>query len=221
MHEGEPIAQFEIGPYRNFVYLLLDWETRKAAIVDPQNELEAPLTALERHGFSLERILLTHTHHDHVAGVPALLRALPGLSLALGELDLPRLPEELVRETRARGRLKILRDGDPAGIGRLEVTALHTPGHSAGEFCYRVHAVPGYLLTGDTLFIRDCGRTDLHSGDTCQMFESLQAIKRLPAGTVILPGHHYAPECASTLEKELRESPPLQCRNAEELESLP
>lgn len=78
-----------------------------------------------------------------------------------------------------------------------------------------------FLLTGDTLFIRDCGRTDFEDGDNEQMFQSLQRIKKLPPATVILPGHHYQPETASVLELELLESAPLKCRSVEELAGLP
>ncbi|MCM2321889.1 MAG: MBL fold metallo-hydrolase [Oligoflexia bacterium] len=213
LQENEPIAQFELGGLHNFVYLILDWATRRAAIVDPQKDLTDPLAACERHGFTLESILLTHTHHDHTGGVRELLGRFPGLTLTLGEKDLHRL--------RASGRLRLLQADTALAVGSLSVDAFPTPGHSAGAFCYRVNAGPGFLLTGDTLFIRDCGRTDLETGSTAEMFRSLQRLRGLAAETVILPGHHYAPECASTLERELRESPPLRCRNEAELAALP
>ena len=105
--------------------------------------------------------------------------------------------------------------------------AIHTPGHSAGELCYRLEATDlkgelrTYLFTGDTLFIRDCGRTDLETGSNAQMFESLQRLKKFPPDTVILPGHHYVRECASTLSREMETSPPLRCASIQELEALP
>jgi hydroxyacylglutathione hydrolase len=206
--KGEPICQFEIGDMKNFVYLILDWAGKKAAIVDPQMDLRLPLDAIGQHEFELCAVLLTHTHHDHVAGVPQLMRDFVGVPVYAHALDAHRLDSEVVA----------VRDGKVLNVGELEVQVLHTPGHSAGEVCYRVGH---YLLTGDTIFIRDCGRTDLHTGSNEEMFASLQRIRQLPPETVILPGHHYQRECASTLERELRESPPFQCRSVQELMSLP
>ncbi|MGK5086413.1 MBL fold metallo-hydrolase, partial [Bdellovibrionota bacterium FG-2] len=67
--ENQPIAQFEIGDGHNLIYLIIDWQSREAAIVDPQSDLAPPLEALKKHGISLRQILLTHTHGDHTAGV--------------------------------------------------------------------------------------------------------------------------------------------------------
>ena len=214
----EPIAQFEIGSMRNFVYLILDWKTRQAAIVDPQSDLSAPLESLEKNGFRLSRILLTHTHHDHIAGVPELRRRFPEVAVHVHADDVRRLPP---------GVTSLVKDGDEIMVGDLLVRAIHTPGHSAGEVCYFIPSGPGrpgatpFLLTGDTVFIRDCGRTDLDTGSDEEMFVSLRKIAGLPAESVILPGHHYARECASTLARELLESPPFRCRSVDELRALP
>ncbi len=225
--EGMPsaIAQFEIGDYQNFVYLILDHSAKQALIVDPQSDLSAPLGALASLDFQLAGCVLTHTHFDHVAGVPGLLQRYPELPIYVHESDRHRLNDSI----RKRAKLVSLQDGealtregDPA-LPNLRIRVLHTPGHSAGECSYLVEAAgqPPYLLTGDTLFIRDCGRTDFADGSNEQMFESLQKIRALPPQTVILPGHHYKKETASTLDRELAESPPFQCKSVEELAKLP
>lgn len=217
----EPIAQFEIGNQKNFIYLILDWNTKKAAIIDPQKDLSRPLEALKEHGFELTQILLTHSHWDHTAGVAELLELNPGLSLRVGTLDLHRIPEQAKK---APG-LSLLQEGETIVIGSLFLRAIHTPGHSAGEFSYFLDQSEGvkqpYLFTGDTIFIRDCGRTDFEDGSNEQMFESLQKVKKLPKNTIFLVGHHYAKECATTLEAELRESPPFRCQSYVELAALP
>jgi glyoxylase-like metal-dependent hydrolase (beta-lactamase superfamily II) len=119
------------------------------------------------------------------------------------------------------GGLVGLQDGQRLRVGELAVDVIHTPGHSSGECCCLLAGTPPVLFTGDTLFIRDCGRTDLETGSNEEMFASLQKIKRLPSDAIILPGHHYKPEYASVLSRELRESPPLLCRSVQELIELP
>ena len=219
--ENEPIAQYEIGAGKNLVYLILDWSSKKAALVDPQRDLTVPLRDLIKHGFTLEFCLLTHTHHDHIAGVPELHAR--GIPICVHLEDQHRLP----RDVQTSETTQLLRDSETLLLGGLSIRVLYTPGHSAGECCFYFEARGAnglsrpYLLTGDTVFIRDCGRTDFPDGSNEQMFQSLQRIKSLPAETVILPGHHYALETASTLARELLESPPFCCRSTEELAALP
>jgi hydroxyacylglutathione hydrolase len=220
-HAREPIAQFEIGSMQNFIYLILDWDTMTAAIVDPQKDLTKPLEALSKNGFTLKSILLTHTHHDHTAGVQPLLKLQPNLEIRVGQSDLHRLPPS-VSTLRT---LKILKDGETFRVGKLNLKAIHTPGHSAGAFSYYLAKGEGiavsYVLTGDTVFIRDCGRTDLETGSNDEMFQSIQKIKTLPLETVFLVGHHYATEVATDLKTELEMSPPFRVKTVTELAALP
>jgi len=211
--ESEHVQQFEIGDYKNFIYLVSDPVLKKSAIIDPQEDVTAPLAYLEKTGFVLAAILLTHTHHDHTAGVPVLLARNPELPVYVHEKDLRRM--------NLKGDVRKIVDGDIIPIGNLKIRVMHTPGHSSGECTYFLDAKQQYVFTGDTLFIRDCGRTDLDSGSNDEMFASLQKIKALPPDTVILPGHHYREEYFSSLKAELRDSPPLRCKDVHELAALP
>lgn len=216
IHPGVPVAQWELGPAKNFVYLLVDWTARAAAVVDPQADRTPLLAALRTHGLQLTHVLLTHTHWDHVAGLWDVLAENPACTAHVHALERHRLEPHP-----ASARVQTVHDGDVLEVGALRVTVLHTPGHSAGECCFLVTESPPLLFTGDTLFIRDCGRTDLPTGDTAQMFASLQRLKGLDPATLILPGHHYAPETASVLARELVDSGPLRVTSVAELGRLP
>ena len=211
----DPIIQFELGPMQNLVYLVVDWETGRAAWVDPQKDLESPTAFLHKHGLKLECILLTHTHHDHVAGLELLVQRHPGLPVYLHEADAFRLKE--------RTHLRFLEDGTSVSIGALQARVHNLPGHSIGALTFEIPCPDGHaaLLTGDTLFIRDCGRTDLPTGDTGQMFQSLQKYRQFPGASRVFPGHHYRAEWWSRLSIEWHESPPFSCKNVQELAALP
>lgn len=219
---NSPVAQFLLGDMRNFVYLILDWRTLKCAWVDPQSDVETPLAAMKKHGFALERILLTHTHFDHVLGLPALLKRFPGTPVHFHADDYSRIKKELPSDSPS---FQPLADGAALKIGTLAARAYHAPGHSRGALMYLIDATAGqppFLLTGDTIFIRDCGRTDLPTGSVDEMFATLQRVRaEFPPEAVILPGHQYTRDCASTLEQELRESPPFLALSVAELQALP
>jgi glyoxylase-like metal-dependent hydrolase (beta-lactamase superfamily II) len=92
-------------------------------------------------------------------------------------------------------------------VGRLTIEFLHTPGHTPGSQCF---LVDGRLVSGDTLFIGSCGRTDLPGSDPTEMYYSLtQRLAALPDDTVLLPGHNYGGP-ASTLGREKRDNPFLR-----------
>ena len=89
------------------------------------------------------------------------------------------------------------RSGDIVTVGDIDITLLHTPGHTPGSQCF---LVDGRLVSGDTLFLDGCGRTDLPGGDPAALYESLtQKLAVLPDDTVLYPGHHYSPEPSATM----------------------
>lgn len=223
LSEPSPVAQHEFGTFRNFTYFVLDWERRVAVVIDPHfgadEALPRSLSELRKKGFSLERILLTHTHWDHIDGIEKTLETWPGIELLVHRDEAHRLSKRDL----SRARVGHFSDGGRLAVGSHELLVVHTPGHSAGECCFLL-GYPGkgpVLFSGDTLFVRNCGNTHQETGDTRRMFESLQRLKRLPRETIVLPGHHYTPECATTIGRELAQNPALLCSSVEELDALP
>lgn len=200
MTESAPfsIHALELGPMENFVYLIEDRASGRAAVVDPAWEVPQVLDLARQHGVRITDILLTHSHHDHINGIEDVLQAQDAqLHLLKDEaqfwgsyLDIPTLHH----------------GGDRIALGDTEIEVLHTPGHTPGSACYRI---ADQLITGDTLFVFGCGRCDLRGGDPEQMFNTLKDMEQnLPDSTVILPGHNYAVKSTSTL-KEQREGNPF------------
>ncbi len=201
------LKQLELGPMQNFIYLIGDPDSREAAVVDPGWEVPAILAAVKRDGFRLTKAFVTHHHFDHVMGLVELLKAVE-VPVFVHRHDAPML-------TLPPAALRVTSGGETVQVGRVPVAILHTPGHTPGSQCLLVNNRS--LLTGDTLFIRACGRWDLPGGDPAQLYESLaNTLKRLPDEIVVCPGHHYADALTSTIGEEKRTNPFLQLPTVEE-----
>ncbi len=197
------IHALELGPMENFVYLIEDRESGRAAVVDPAWDVDRILALARDLGVRITDVLLTHSHHDHINGLEALLRVHDAqLHLLRPEarfwgryLDLPTLHH----------------GGDHITLGATDIQVLHTPGHTPGSACYRL---ADDLVTGDTLFVFGCGRCDLRGGDPERMFHTLRDLReQLPPGIRIRPGHNYAEQPTSTLEEQVRYNPFLHIRD--------
>ena len=191
---------------QNFIYLIGDPETREAAVVDPGWEVPSILRAVERDGYRLTKAFVTHHHFDHVMGLGELLTA-TDLPVYVHRDDAPLLKV-------SRSSLKPVAGGETVQVGQISLTLLHTPGHTPGSQCLLVN---GHLLSGDTLFIRACGRCDLPGGDATLLYESLtKRLKSLNDATVLCPGHNYADVPTSSIGEEKRTNPFLRIPSVEE-----
>jgi glyoxylase-like metal-dependent hydrolase (beta-lactamase superfamily II) len=199
MSQTDPyrIHALELGPMENFIYLVEDRATGRAAVVDPAWDVPAILQLARERGVRITDVLLTHSHHDHINGLEALLATAdaqlhllkPEARFWGAELDLPTLHH----------------GGDIIQLGETAIEVLHTPGHTPGSACYRMG---DDVITGDTLFVFGCGRCDLRGGDPEQMYQTLRRMTReLPGRALIHPGHNYAEKPCSTLEEQEEGNP--------------
>lgn len=187
---------------RNFVYLVGDRVTGEAVIVDPAYGVDDLLATLTADGMRCVGALATHYHPDHVGG-DLMGHGIEGISRLLGSIDVPVhvQADEARWVERSTGvgstSLTTHQGGDQVWVGDIPITLLHTPGHTPGSQCF---VVDGRLVSGDTLFLDGCGRTDLPGGDPEAMYESLTTtLGCLPDDTVLYPGHLYSPEPSATL----------------------
>jgi len=202
------LRQMELGPMQNFVYLIGDPETRDCVVVDPAWEIDAILDQVAADGMQLGGVLVTHTHQDHLGG-HLFGHDIPGI-----EALLERTPAKVYVHAAEREFLRgygsdlvKVSGGDTLQMGKRTITFVHTPGHTPGSQCF---LVDGRLISGDTLFIRSCGRTDLPGSDPKEMYTSLTTrLGALPDETVVFPGHNYG-GIATTIGDEKRRNPMMR-----------
>ena len=190
---------------QNFVYLVGDQNVREALVVDPAWEVDTILNAANSEGFQVKGALITHTHFDHVNGLEDLLGKTDGT------VYIHKNEAEFLKGM--KGNVKKMEGGNKLKIGAVEITFLHTPGHTPGSQCF---LIGHHLISGDTLFINACGRCDLPGGSAKQMYESLNRLASLDESTVLYPGHNYADEPTSTIANEKRLNPYLQSTNLDD-----
>jgi hydroxyacylglutathione hydrolase len=204
------IEQIQTGGFAIFCYVLGDEDSGEGIIVDPGGPPEPILKRARDRGINtIKFIVNTHSHVDHVAGNKAMKDA-TGAPLAIhvdeaGELAHPNMAMLAMFNAKPSPPADVLlKEGDKIEFGKESVTVIHTPGHTVGGICLYW---PGYVITGDTLFVAGVGRTDLPGGS----FDVLQAsIKNklftLPDDTIVLPGHAYGDTPTSTIGREKRDN---------------
>jgi glyoxylase-like metal-dependent hydrolase (beta-lactamase superfamily II) len=202
------LKQIELGPMQNFVYLIGDQASRECVVVDPAWEIEGITDLAAADDMRLVGALVTHTHQDHVGG-HLFGHDIPGVEELLARHPMKVYVHKDEREfLKGYGSdLVSVQGGDTLRVGSVEVTFLHTPGHTPDSQCF---LVDGCLVSGDTLFIRSCGRTDLPGSDPKEMYTSLtQRLGALPDETVVLPGHNYGGS-QTTIGAEKRLNPMMR-----------
>ena len=192
------LKQMQIGPMENFVYFVGSKSKKEVAVVDCAWDVNAILEAAKKEGLKITHALVSHYHFDHTNGLPDLLKKLD-IPVYINKEEAPWMKGLAASNTKAVG------SGESIKIGDVEIKFLHTPGHTPGSQCF---LCDGNLVSGDTLFINACGRTDLPGGDPKQLYESLtQKLAKLDDSTVLYPGHNYSAQPSSTIGDQKKHNP--------------
>ena len=197
---GMIFRRFFVDNSRNFGYLIGDEKSRQAVVVDPSGVATKIIAVLEEERLNLKYIINTHSHQDHTAGNRE-LAARTGAKI-------------LKHESAAYDVDLKLKDGDVIDLDRISIKIIHTPGHTPDSICL---LVDNKLLTGDTLFVGECGRTDLPGGNSANLYDSLFGkITKLDDAVEVYPGHDYGPRPDSTLGFEKKNNYTLRPRSKKE-----
>jgi glyoxylase-like metal-dependent hydrolase (beta-lactamase superfamily II) len=180
-------VQMLIGDMNNFTYLIGDENSGLAVVIDPAGGVSRIIREAKKHHLKIAYIINTHTHFDHIRG---------NEELAL------RTGAKIIMYGRSRATKDLsVKDGDAVEVGSLKIRVIHTPGHTPESVCLLIGKS---LLTGDTLFVGGCGRTDLEGGSSEDLYNSLSRLMRLDNGVRIYPGHNYGNRVYSTIGYEKR-----------------
>ncbi|MFC1587308.1 MBL fold metallo-hydrolase [Planctomycetota bacterium] len=192
----ELIETIAVGYFQSNCALVCCSASNKAVIIDPGGDADRIIDSVRRHGITVEYILHTHAHLDHIMGTRQVKEAI-GAEICLHADDqyiYDNLPE--------RARMfnftsdeplpvdRYLEAGQKVEFGECEFDIIHTPGHSPGGICFYTPHQGGMVFCGDTLFAGSIGRTDFWRGDYDQLIESIKTkILVLPPETLVIPGH--------------------------------
>jgi glyoxylase-like metal-dependent hydrolase (beta-lactamase superfamily II) len=182
----------------NFSYIVADEKTKEAAVVDSSFNTSEIISIVKAKGYNLKYVVNTHGHSDHTAGNIE-LRSIFGAKIVAHRLS--KVAFDLMVE-----------DGDVLNFGRFSMRIIYTPGHSIDSICLLIDNKK--LLTGDTLFVGECGRTDLSGGNSKSMYDSLfNKLSKLDDNVEVYPGHDYGLKPSSTLGEEKKSNYTLQPRS--------
>ncbi|MDL1965420.1 MAG: MBL fold metallo-hydrolase [Candidatus Desulfofervidus auxilii] len=205
------VKQLVVGPLAVCCYLVGYSETKETAIIDPGGDEDLIINIIKKMSLKPVMIINTHAHPDHTAGNRILKKAF-NVPIAMHGLDAGSfLNQANLFLGSMLGALPtpqpdiLLKDGNNVVLGKLSLKVIHTPGHTPGSICLYY---PGHVFTGDTLFVKAVGRTDLPGGSWETLIKSIKTrLFTLPEETIVWPGHDYGEKPNSTIGEEKRFNP--------------
>lgn len=202
------IGRMMIGSYQTNCYFIYNEEEKRAIVVDPADQGQKIYDALNRNGFTVEAILLTHAHFDHIWGAKE-LREAAGVKIYALDAEEALCTDAKKNLSGMVGRPytvdvdEYLKDGQEVTIADMTFQVIATPGHTCGSCCYYFEKA-GLLISGDTLFYESTGRTDFPTGSSREIIASIkEKLFALPEDTVCYPGHGES----TTIEHEKKYNP--------------
>ncbi len=194
------VKSMQLGMINTNCYIFWEESSKECAIVDPGDDGRQIARYVRGQKLTPKAVLLTHSHFDHILGIPGLREYWPDLPVYCHPEDIPEETSDtmfgITTPTVASfSHVLPYEDGDVIPIGPLSVKVLHTPGHTRGSVSLITEDA---LFSGDTLFFESAGRTDLPGGSYSELLQSLKKLAQLPGDYKVYPGH----ESTTTLEHE-------------------
>ena len=204
------VKRFQGGYDKNFCYVVSCDETKMAAIIDPSVEINPVIEYIESNNLILDKVLITHTHHDHIYYLGDFIDLYPLMKVyASANARLPKTVD-----------FKKIEHNDVVMVGKHFVLSLFTPGHYIDSICYWVKS-QNIIFTGDTMFVGRTGRTISSGSNIKDLYHSTYDILlNLPSDTVIFSGHNYGFCKDITLKENIKLSNFFQCKSFSEFDSV-
>ncbi len=187
------LIKMPLGIYQANCYIIWDEESKKTAVIDPGGDFDYIKQLIQKENLTLEYIILTHGHADHIGAVLE-LKEFYNPKVLIHKDDNNMLKNKRINYSDVLGKKIVeldadvkLENGDEINVGNINMEIIHTPGHSKGSICIKTNNI---LFTGDTLFAGSIGRTDLEGGSFQEIISSIKDnLLILPDETIVYPGH--------------------------------
>lgn len=186
----------------SYTYLVYETNSKSALIIDPVKEtFSRDCQLIDELGLKLEWILETHLHADHITSADSLARK---YNAKIGLSSVAKVKSDYVLGLEDNSEIEL--------TANFKFKTMHTPGHTNCSVCFLINDL---LFSGDTLFIRGCGRTDFQQGSNADLFNNVrEKLFTLDDDTIVLPGHDYKGEISSTIGEEKAFNPRLKLENS-------